>query len=239
MDLQQLASEVTRSQQGMPEIVATVLREAILRGILQGGQSLHQEEIAAQLGVSRLPVREALRQLEQEGLVVYRLNRGATVTELSATEVQEIYEIRSGLESIALRLAVPRMTTDTFQQAATILDITDRETNVSRWGQLNREFHLTLYAPAQRPRLLSLITTFHLNVDRYLRMEMVMLRYKERSQQEHRRILEACQQRDTSTAVTLLTQHIEAAGALLVTYLNQHISHPSDTTLNSDVKQSM
>ena len=79
MDLQQLATEVSPSQQGTPEIVATILREAILRGIFQGGQPLHQEEIAAQLGVSRLPVREALRQLEQEGLVLYRLNRGAVV----------------------------------------------------------------------------------------------------------------------------------------------------------------
>jgi DNA-binding GntR family transcriptional regulator len=239
MDLQQLASEVTRTQQGTPEIVATILREAILRGILQGGQPLHQEEIAAQLGVSRLPVREALRQLEQEGLVVYRLNRGATVSELSATEVQEIYEIRSGLESIALRLALPHMTTDTFQQAAIILDSTDRETNVSRWGELNREFHLVLYAPAHRPRLLSLITAFHRNVDRYLRMEMVVLQYKERSQQEHRRILEACQQRDTTTAVTLLTQHIEAAGALLVTYLSQQISHASSKVSEKDVRQNV
>jgi DNA-binding GntR family transcriptional regulator len=69
---------MTRSPQGTPEIVAAIPREAILRGIFQGGQPLHQEEIATQLGVSRLPVREALRQLEQEGLVVYRLNRGAS-----------------------------------------------------------------------------------------------------------------------------------------------------------------
>lgn len=228
MDLQQLASEITRSQQGTPELVATILREAILRGIFRGGQPLHQEEIATQLGVSRLPVREALRQLEQEGLVVYRLNRGAIVSELSAAEVQEIYEIRSSLENTALRLALPQMTADTFRQAATILDSTDKETNVGRWGELNREFHLTLYAPARRPRLLSLITTFHRNADRYLRMEMVVLQYKERSQQEHRRILEACQQRDTSTAVTLLTQHIEAAGALLVAYLSEQTSHTAE-----------
>lgn len=239
MDLQRLASEVSRSQQGTPEIVATILREAILRGIFQGGQPLHQEEIATQLGVSRLPVREALRQLEQEGLVVYRLNRGAIVSELSASEVQEIYEIRSGLESIALRLALPQMTGEMFQQAATILDITDRETNVSRWGELNREFHLTLYAPAHRPRLLSLITTFHRNVDRYLRMEMIVLRYKERSQQEHRRILEACQQRDATTAVTLLTQHIEAAGELLVAYLSEQISHAPNKPAESSVRKSV
>lgn len=236
MDLQQLASEITPSQQGTPEIVATILREAILRGIFQAGQPLHQEEIAAHLGVSRLPVREALRQLEQEGLVLYRLNRGAIVSALSAPEVQEIYEIRSSLERIALRLALPQMTTETFQQAATILDITDRETNVSRWGELNREFHLTLYAPAHRPRLLSLITAFHRNVDRYLRMEMVVLQYKEQSQQEHRLILEACQQRDAITAATLLTQHIEVAGALLVAYLREQVSHAPNKGAERDAR---
>jgi DNA-binding GntR family transcriptional regulator len=221
MDLQQLATEVTLQQHGTSETVAAILREAILRGLFQGGQQLHQEEIAAHLGVSRLPVREALRQLEQEGLVVYRLNRGAVVSELSADEVQEIYEIRCSLESLALRLAIPHLTPDDFQRATTILDTTDRETDVSQWGKLNRDFHTLLYAPARRSRLLSLITALHRNVDRYLRMEMVVLAYKERSQQEHRLILEACQQRDSSTAVTLLTQHIEVAGELLVRYLQQ------------------
>lgn len=221
MDLQQLATEVMHQQQGTSETVAAILREAILRGLFQGGQQLHQEEIAAQLGVSRLPVREALRQLEQEGLVVYRLNRGAVVSELSADEVQEIYEIRCSLESLALRLSIPHLTTSDFQRAATILDITDRETDVSQWGKLNRDFHTLLYAPARRSRLLALITAFHRNVDRYLRMEMVVLEYKERSQQEHRLILAACQRRDSDAAVTLLTQHIEAAGALLVNYLQQ------------------
>lgn len=228
-DLQQVAAEISSSQQGTPEIVATILREAILRGILQGGQPLRQEEIAAHLGVSRLPVREALRQLEQEGLVIYRLNRGAHVSALSASEVQEIYEIRSELESLALRLAIPQMTAETFQQASALLEQTDRETNVSHWGELNRAFHLTLYTPAQRPRLLSLITALHRNVDRYLRMEMVVLQYKERSQQEHRRILEACQQRNQSAAIELLTRHIEDAGMLLVAFLNQQSGQPADT----------
>ncbi|MBV9227742.1 MAG: GntR family transcriptional regulator [Chloroflexi bacterium] len=228
MELQQLATEVAHQHQGTPEMVANILREAILRGIFQGGQQLRQEEIAAQLGVSRIPVREALRQLEQEGLVVYRLNRGAIVSELSAAEVQEIYEMRSALESTALRIALPHLTTSDFQRAATILDITDRETDVSRWGELNREFHTILYTPAQRPRLLSVISALHRNVDRYLRMEMVVLHYKERSQQEHRRILEACQQRDAAAAITLLTQHIEAAGELLVAYLKQQQGHAQD-----------
>jgi DNA-binding GntR family transcriptional regulator len=230
MDLQHVAAEISSSQQGTPEVVAAILREAILRGILQGGQLLRQEEIAAQLGVSRLPVREALRQLEQEGLVIYRLNRGALVSALSASEVQEIYEIRSQLESLALRLAIPKMTAETFQQASALLGRTDHEMDVSHWGELNRIFHLTLYAPAQRPRLLSLITTLHRNVDRYLRMEMVVLQYKERSQQEHRRILEACQQRDQNAAIELLIRHIEDAGMLLVAFLNQQ----SDQTLNRE-----
>ena len=128
---------------------------------------------------------------------------------------------------------------ETFQQAANILDMTDREINVSRWGELNRAFHLTLYAPAQRPRLLSLITTLHRNVDRYLRMEMVILHAERAFRQSHRLILEACQHRDATTAVTLLTQHIEVAGTLLVAYLHEAEQPASNKVAERDVRSNV
>ncbi|MDR7541769.1 MAG: GntR family transcriptional regulator, partial [Armatimonadota bacterium] len=91
-------------------MVADVLREAILRGILLAGQQLRQDEIARELGVSHIPVREALRQLEAEGLVRLRPYRGFEVSELSPEEVEELYEIRIPLECQALRLAFPHLT---------------------------------------------------------------------------------------------------------------------------------
>jgi Transcriptional regulators len=91
-------------------MVASVLREAIITGHLRGNEPLPQDEIAAQLRVSHIPVREALRQLESEGLVTYQPNRGATVSALTSEEIREIYEIRVILETAAIRRAASRLT---------------------------------------------------------------------------------------------------------------------------------
>ena len=110
MNLYDLAANVLRQQRSTPDLIADALREAIVRGIFQEGQSLRQDEIATQFGVSRIPVREALRQLEAEGLVTLHLNRGAMVSALSPAEAQEIFEIRSALEVKAIQLAIPKLT---------------------------------------------------------------------------------------------------------------------------------
>ena len=108
MNLNDLAANVLQQQRSTPDLIADALREAILRGIFQEGQSLRQDEIATQFGVSRIPVREALKQLEAEGLVTLHLNRGAIVSVLTAQEAQEICEIRSALEVKAIQLAIPK-----------------------------------------------------------------------------------------------------------------------------------
>jgi DNA-binding GntR family transcriptional regulator len=91
------------------EWIAAALRQAILRGEFKAGQPLLQDEVAARFGVSKIPAREALLQLKAEGLVSFYPNRGATVSELSAGEVNEIYIIRIALETLALRRALPRL----------------------------------------------------------------------------------------------------------------------------------
>ncbi|MDR7465345.1 MAG: GntR family transcriptional regulator [Armatimonadota bacterium] len=199
--------------------MAEVLREAILRNVLTGGQQLRQDEIAAHLGVSRIPVREALRQLEAEGLVTFFPHRGAVVSELSHQEVQEIYEIRIPLEATALRLALPRLTQQDLERAEAILEAIDRETEVAKWSGLNREFHTILYTPADRPRLLALINTLRTNVERYQRIYISLMQHKVNSQREHRQILEACRRRDVGTAVQALESHLGQAAQELVAYL--------------------
>ena len=99
------------------ELVAAVLREAITTGHLKANQPLPQDEIATQLRVSHIPVREALRQLQSEGLVDYQPNRGATVSALEPAEISEIYEIRAILETAAIRQAVPRLTPAQLERA--------------------------------------------------------------------------------------------------------------------------
>ncbi len=202
-----------------PGLAAEVLREAILLGVLKGGEQLRQDEIAAHLGVSRIPVREAFRQLEAEGLVVFYPHRGAVVSELSNREVQEIYEIRIALETTAIRLAIPHLSERDLQRAEKVLDEIDLAPDVAKWSVLNREFHTVLYTPADRPRLLALINTMRTNVERYQRIYISLMQHQANSQVEHREILEACTRRDVRSAVRGLERHLGNAARSLAAYL--------------------
>ncbi|ARV62914.1 GntR family transcriptional regulator [Nostocales cyanobacterium HT-58-2] len=223
MNLNDLAANVLQQQRSTPDLIADALREAILQGIFEEGQSLRQDEIATQFGVSRIPVREALRQLEAEGLVKIHLNRGATVSALSPAEAQEIFEIRSALEVKAIQLAIPLLSVSALEKASEILAQTDQTTDPGLLAKLNWEFHETLYVAAERPRLLMMIKSLHLNVDRYVRLQLSQMDYQERSQKEHYQLLEACQQHDTKVAVRLLKRHIDTAGEKLVAYLQHNV----------------
>ena len=225
MNLNDLAANVLQHQRSTPDLIANALRQAILHGIFQEGQSLRQDEIATKFGVSRIPVREALRQLEAEGLVKFYPNRGATVTVLSPVEVQEIFEIRIALETTAIQLAIPNLTESNWQRADAVLEATEQATDVTRWAELNWEFHAVLYTAANRPRLLTMIKALHTNIDRYVRRSMAKMNYLEHSQKEHSQLLDACRQRDTKAAVELLQQHIHVAGEQLVAYLQQTTEH--------------
>jgi DNA-binding GntR family transcriptional regulator len=201
-------------------MVADVLRDAIMRGLLRGGQPLRQDQLSAQFGLSRIPVREALRQLEGEGLVTVIPHRGAVVSELSLGELQQICEIRIALETTALRLAIPNLDENHLEQAAAILRATDAGTDVlEHWSMNNWLFHSALYSPARRPRLLSLIKQLHDHVDRYLRLHVSLLNYKAKGQDEHWRLLYACRSSDTALAVAILEQHIADVATLLAEYL--------------------
>jgi DNA-binding GntR family transcriptional regulator len=220
VDLRLLADDALSRRQTTPTLVADALREAILRGMFKSGQPLPQDEIAAQFGLSRIPVREALRQLEGEGLVTFYPHRGAVVAHLSAGEVREICEIRVALETLAIRLAIPNQTEATLLQAERILDDTDRDVDViGHWSENNWKFHSTLYKPANRPRLLKTIHGLHNNVDRYLRLHVSLMNYKDKGQLEHRQILDACSRHDANTATRLLEHHIDGVATLLSEYL--------------------
>jgi DNA-binding GntR family transcriptional regulator len=222
MNLNDLTANVLQQQRSTPDLIADALREAILRGIVQEGQSLRQDEIATQFGVSRIPVREALRQLEAEGLVTLHLHRGAIVSVLTIKQAQEICEILSALETTAIELAIPHFTESNLEKAVEILPAMDQTTDATRLAQLNWEFHATLYAIADRPRLLTMIKNLHTNIDRYIRQMSAQVNYIEHTQKEHYQLLHACRQQDSKAAVKLLKQHIDTAGIELVTYLKQN-----------------
>lgn len=199
------------------------LRDRIIRGVYAEDAPLRQDAIAAELGVSRIPVREALRQLEAEGLVVFNPHRGAVVSSLSLNEIEELFDLRSQIESDLVRRAVVRTTKEDLTRAKEILQAYDaafRKGEVTAWGTLNWEFHSTLYAPADRPFTMATVQRLHQQSDRYLRMQLVLTRGESRASDEHHAILAAVSARDVKHASHLMRQHILGAGRRLVRFIS-------------------
>ncbi len=201
-------------------MVADALRGEILSGELSGGTQLKQEELSLKFSVSMSVLREALKNLEAEGLVLFYPNRGAVVKELSADEAQEIFDIRLFLELGALELAIPNLTEADIAMAAQAITASDAETNSECWGELNWRFHEILYLPANRPQLLALIRTMHNNVERYMRLYLSTLHHQAESQAEHRALLQACVKKDVKGAQKLLRKHMADASKRLAKHLS-------------------
>ena len=192
-----------------PDAVREKLRRAIRSGKLAPGLQLKQDELAERFGMSRIPVREALRQLEVEGYVTIHPNRGAVVAELSLDEVVELMEIRTALECHALRLAIPQMSDLDLETAEGILRAYDEAPEPETWGEMNWAFHVTLYAPCDRPKLLAMIEANYGHVSRFIRGLVSRTVGKERPQHEHYQLLGACRKGDVDRALYLLGEHIE------------------------------
>jgi DNA-binding GntR family transcriptional regulator len=217
LSINQALGRVKRpGRQATHEVVAAVLREAISTGRLKARQPLPQAEIAANLQVSHIPVREALRQLESEGLVTYQPNRGATVSALSTAEIREIYEIRALLESGAIRRSAPILPEESLVKAATVLDLAEHSDDGATWGNLDMEFHTLVYHLDERPRLQELITELLRRVDRYWMSYGLMLKYRHEFESEHRRLLAALSSHDAGRAETLLVTHLKGACERLI-----------------------
>lgn len=198
------------------------LRDRILHGAYPEGEPLRQDAIAEELGVSRIPVREALRQLEAEGLVTFNPHRGAIVSSLSLAEVDEVFSLRAEIECDLVRRAIPRLTDGPLRQAGEVLDAYDRALqagDVGAWGQMNWQFHSTLYAPAERPITMGVVQRLHQQSDRYLRMQLALTHGESRASDEHRAILAAVRKRDVRRATSLMKQHILGAGRTLLDFL--------------------
>jgi len=200
--------------------VAECLREGIATGALAEGDALVQDEIALALGVSRTPIREALRMLEAEGWVHLSPHRGAVVATLSADEIRQIFEIRFALEALALRQSVPKLDASAFEEARKILDALDSESDIGRWVELHRKFHMRLYSAASA-RLLSLIEDQYDAVDRYLRLELLAMDNAADNRDEHHAILDACMAGDIDTAIRMCEPHIAGAGSDLAEALDR------------------
>lgn len=208
-----------------PEQVTQRLREAIATGVLRPGERLNQADLAERLGVSRMPVREALRRLEAEGLVTMQPYKGAVVAGISAQELQEIYEMRIALEVLALKRALPRMDDDHLGDMKDLLRAMDRESDTGEWVALNRQFHDLLYACADRPLLLDTVENLRVKSDRFLRLFATQRDRTSHAQEEHWAIFHACRQGDVDAASRLLQGHLQST----VTSLSESLRATDET----------
>ncbi|MGA9980247.1 MAG: GntR family transcriptional regulator [Candidatus Sulfotelmatobacter sp.] len=224
MDLE-TASESAIPRQSLTSAVADKLRDQIIRGQIPEGSQLRQDAIASQYQVSRIPVREALRQLDAEGLISIVPNRGAVVPALSPEDIEELFSIRALLEPEVLKLSIPHLTEEDFSEADAVLrnyvDELRRDDHVSAWGRLNWQFHSILYSRANQPRFMAIIRNVNNSGERYTRLQLYLTHGMKRANEEHHQILEFCRQRDVPQACKLLRQHIQYAGESLKRALEQ------------------
>ena len=198
------------------------LREEIVRGDLVPGQYLRLADITMRFDVSAMPVREALRDLEAEGLVTIYPHRGAVVTQLSVDDLIDIYETRALLEEMATRLAVPRLTDAILAELTSIVDEMDSHLgDVVSLVRLNHQFHLTLYAASGRRHLCELTRVLRYRTQHYLRAFVNELGRMPRAQVEHRAILEACRQGDAERAASLVREHVRIVGLAIIEYVQK------------------
>jgi DNA-binding GntR family transcriptional regulator len=195
------------------------LRGAILSGELLAGHTIRQEELAAQLGISRIPLREALRQLEAEGFVTSSPHRGVVVASLSLEELREICEIRATLECHVLTLAVPKHDERSLALVDQALEATAAPDADVRWTELNSDFHRALYAPAVRPMIMAEIERYHAHTERYLRVHAALFEHHRVADAEHRLIVEAVRARDAARAAAVLREHILKIDGMVSEYM--------------------
>lgn len=202
-------------------IIEESLREAILDGRLPCGTALRQQELADLFGVSRMPVREALRQLEAQSLLNVVQHKGAVVAPLITNNAVETYALRSVLESFALRLSIPLLDDNDLALAAQYIEQLETETEHAEIGKLNRLFHMSLYHKAPNSKLLDLIERELNEEERFLRFHLSSMGLGKLSQDDHRALLDAARAKDIDKAVVLLERHLEKASVTMRRYLEQ------------------
>lgn len=198
------------------ELVLETLREAILDGILPPGARLRQEDLAAAFKTSRIPVREALRVLEYEGLAESEPHRGFAVTALDADQIEEIYELRTVLETHAVRVAVPLLTQPDLDDLQRLYDAMEAAQAADEKLATREQFYLRLYSVTARPRLVGLIARLRQEVARSLRWKLV-----QHSPSHHELFFEAVKSGDADLAAAELAAHYRKVVALLRRFLRE------------------
>jgi DNA-binding GntR family transcriptional regulator len=204
----QMTEHATRDGAGTR--IAAELRQAILDGHYAPGTRVRQEDLADQHGASRVPVREALRMLEAEGLVTVVANTGAWVSRLSLSECEEMYQIRERLEPLLLRYSIPDLTGSEVDHLELLADAMERSTDVEHFLRLDREFHLSSYAGAETNVLGEMVLQLWNRTQHYRRAFTRVFRSEgDRSaHHDHHLLVHAIRRDDLDEAERVLHDHI-------------------------------
>ena len=200
------------------QAVADAVRTRIIAGVLPAGTRIDQDALAAEFSISRMPVREALRQLGAEGFLTIVPHRGAIVTALSPDEIEEIYEIRAALEGVAAGHASQALTAGDLDALRRILASMRTEDQIDRWVTLNDEFHNVINQASGRPRLLELIQRLREQSQPYIRLYVQRLHKSAQARKEHKAILDALIDRDAEQAEIAVRAHLISTGRAVAGY---------------------
>ena len=198
------------------------LKDDILHRRLPIGEPLKQVELSERYQVSRIPVRDALQRLKSEGWLTTVGKRGVMVAPLSATEAEDLYQMRMYLEPLLLGHAMANISHKILGEALDILEqIEQQDLTIEQHGELNWQFHSCLYKQAKRPTLFNTVSALHQQCGRYIGYHTLNLDYQSASQSEHHALLRATKEKNTEEAQAILKAHIQVAGEQMVTHLKK------------------
>lgn len=217
-NLQTESSAVTAEEEAYTYILGR-----IRRGEYEPGDRLKAEDIAAEIGMSRMPIREAFRRLSAEGLLIMRPNRGATVCALSLGDIEEIFEMRAVLEGLAVRLGVPNADDRALEELTELLERMERSRHRDdgEWLTHHRHFHEYVCGLSGRPRLLRQINGLHTALEPYIRVWFVNSDkpLSANVQREHEQIIEVLRNGDPQRAEAVMQEHIRTTAPDLALFL--------------------
>lgn len=210
-----MKSPTAIKRQTVTSSVLDLLRDRIISGIYPGGYQIRQEALADEFSVSRIPIREALLQLEADGLVVIHTHKGAVVASLTPEDAIDIFDARLTLEPFVLGKAIENADDADTDRVRAALQNYEVALNTGappeRLSQLNWAFHNALSAPADRPRTFAVLATLHNSADRYLRLQIDTEAAQAKALEDHRLLAEAFANRSIALAQKLLRKHISDA----------------------------
>ncbi|TPK59406.1 MULTISPECIES: GntR family transcriptional regulator [unclassified Mesorhizobium] len=191
--------------------IGKVLADRIISGAIEPGARLRQDHVAEEFNTSHVPVREAFRRLEAQGLAVSEPRRGVRVAAFDLGEVKEVAEMRAALEVLALRHAAPHLTSAILDRAEEASMAGDKSRDVRSWEEANRAFHRLILTPCGMSRLLATIDDLHAASARFL-FAAWRSEWETRTDQDHRAILAALRQGNTESAAATLGRHVQWIG---------------------------